>query len=322
VFSTYAQTSRWAEGAFLAVNNEGFVQDNWRITSRLTLDYGVRSCTCDRSTTLRFQLELPAGAVAALTGAAAVRVRVSEQRLSVRRGQPARDGSADRSDAGSNSAPRDRHARAEQRVDHQRRLRSGQGPVAETMYEYPALGWTPRFGAAWDVTGISGSSSRRSGLFYDRSPANTVYGTVNNPAVHRSVTVRYGELQNLSATGLATEAAPALTVWQYDNKYSASTQWNVGVQLALPFASALDVAYAGQHASTRTPPSIINASISGGVSSRQPEPGAGDVADVDRSDDVVRVDESRSRALLSAATPPSTSSSRSGGGRTTRFSSA
>jgi hypothetical protein len=42
VFSTYAQTSRWAEGAFLAVNNEGFVQDNWRITSRLTLDYGVR----------------------------------------------------------------------------------------------------------------------------------------------------------------------------------------------------------------------------------------------------------------------------------------
>src|SRR4030095_10165691 len=83
-------------------------------------------------------------------------------------------------------------------------------------------------------------------LFYDRSPANTVYGTVNNPPFTRSVTVRYGELQNLSATGLATEAAPALTVWEYENKYSASTQWNAGLQLALPFAAALDVAYAGQ----------------------------------------------------------------------------
>src|SRR5262249_21309590 len=28
---------------------------------------------------------------------------------------------------------------------------------------------------------------------------------------------------------------------------SASTQWNAGIQLELPFASALDVAYTGQH---------------------------------------------------------------------------
>jgi hypothetical protein len=86
------------------------------------------------------------------------------------------------------------------------------------------------------------------GLFYDRSPANTVYGTVNNPPFTRNVTVRYGELQNLNATGLTTEAAPALTVWQYDSELSASTQWNVGVQMAVPFSSVLDVAYTGQHA--------------------------------------------------------------------------
>ena len=52
------------------------------------------------------------------------------------------------------------------------------------------------------------------GLFFDRAPANTVYGTVNNPPFTRNVTVRYGELQNLSTTGLATEAPPSLTVWQ------------------------------------------------------------------------------------------------------------
>jgi hypothetical protein len=85
------------------------------------------------------------------------------------------------------------------------------------------------------------------GLFYDRAPANTVYGTVNNPPFTRNVTVRYGELQNMASTGLSTEGAPSLTVWQIDNKLSASTQWNGGVQMMLPFSTALDVAYTGQH---------------------------------------------------------------------------
>ena len=107
---------------------------------------------------------------------------------------------------------------------------------------------TPRVGAAWDVKGNQQFVVRGgAGLFYDRAPANSVYGTVSNPPFTRNVTVRYGELQNMSSTGLATEAPPALTVWQYDNKLAASTQWNLGVQMALPFAAALDVAYAGQH---------------------------------------------------------------------------
>ena len=45
VFSTYTQSSRWAEGAYLAINHEAFIQDNWRVKSRLTLDYGVRFVT-------------------------------------------------------------------------------------------------------------------------------------------------------------------------------------------------------------------------------------------------------------------------------------
>src|SRR4029450_11986493 len=42
VFSTYTQASRWAEGAYLAINHEAFVQDNWRVKPNLTLDYGLR----------------------------------------------------------------------------------------------------------------------------------------------------------------------------------------------------------------------------------------------------------------------------------------
>src|SRR4029453_4404318 len=42
VFSSYAQLSRWGEGAFTAINHEAFIQDNWKVSRRLTLDYGLR----------------------------------------------------------------------------------------------------------------------------------------------------------------------------------------------------------------------------------------------------------------------------------------
>jgi hypothetical protein len=123
----------------------------------------------------------------------------------------------------------------------------GQG-IADTNYEYPKLAVAPRLGAAWDVSNKQTFVVRGSaGLFFDRPPAQNVYNTVNNPPFSRNVTVRYGQLQDLSSAGLTTEAPPTLVVWQYDEPLPASAQWNAGVQVALPHSTALDVAYTGQH---------------------------------------------------------------------------
>ena len=40
---------------------------------------------------------------------------------------------------------------------------------------------------------------------------------------------------------------PQLVTFQYDAKVPASWQWQVGVQMALPWASSLDVSYVGNH---------------------------------------------------------------------------
>ena len=250
VFSTYAQTSRWAEGAFLAVNHEAFVQDNWRIGRRLTLDYGVRFVHMRpqydaygfSSNFLPDQYKASAAPRLYVAGCAN---NVYPCTAANRRAMDPATGQM----LGANSALAIGTLVPGSGTLTNGLFASGEGPVAETMYTYPAIGWTPRFGAAWDVRGNQKLIVRGgAGLFYDRAPANTVYGTVNNPPFTRNVTVRYGQLQNLNATGLATEAAPALTVWQYDNEYSASTQWNVGMQMALPFSSSFDLAYTGQHA--------------------------------------------------------------------------
>ena len=42
VFSSYNQFSKYVEGSYVYNNTEGYVQDNWKVTSRWTLDYGVR----------------------------------------------------------------------------------------------------------------------------------------------------------------------------------------------------------------------------------------------------------------------------------------
>ena len=322
VFSTYSQTSRWAEGAYLAVNHEAFVQDNWRFSNRLTLDYGVRFVH------MRPQYDAYGYSSNFLpeewTSAQAPRLYVAGCSTNVypcaaanRRAMDPVTGQM----LGPNSTLAIGTLVPNTGSTTNGLFAAGQGPVAETNHTYPALGVSPRVGAAWDVKGNQQFVVRGgAGLFYDRAPANSVYGTVSNPPFTRNVTVRYGELQNMSSTGLATEAPPALTVWQYDNKLSASTQWNLGVQMTLPFAAALDVAYAGQHSfDTNTGVNINAIDLGTAFLARVSESGAGDLGLVHstrrrRMRRAIRI----SSASI-AATLPSISSSRSAGGRITRF---
>ena len=110
-----------------------------------------------------------------------------------------------------------------------------------------------------------------------------------------------------------------MTVFQYDNKLPASFQWNVGVQMMLPFSSALDVSYTGQH-SFNTQATVNLNTIDLGMAFRPADTRIRRRRPAGVTTSLVE-HERQPGALLSRATQRSTRTSRSGGGRTTRSSS-
>ncbi|MEO8483032.1 MAG: carboxypeptidase-like regulatory domain-containing protein [Acidobacteriota bacterium] len=257
VFSTYSQLSRWGEGAYLAVNHEAFAQDNWRITSRVTLDYGLRFIHQvpqydSYGFSSNFLAEKWSGSAAPALYVAGCSTSTYPCTAANRRATNPLTGQM----LGPNSVLAIGTLVPNTGSSTNGVFPAGQG-IAKTNYTYPSLAVTPRVGAAWDVAGNQRFVVRGgAGLFYDRPPAQNIYNTVNNPPFSRQVTVRYGQLQNLGSAGLTTEAPPSLTVWQYDQNLPASVQWNVGMQTVLPFSAALDVSYTGQH--TYDTPAQVN----------------------------------------------------------------
>ena len=108
--------------------------------------------------------------------------------------------------------------------------------------------FAPRFGMAYDVTGAAAARAARRRRPVLR-PAERQLDLRAGPesADLENVTVRYGAAADARQRRLTTEAPPALNVFEYDSELPSSVQWNGGVQMTLPWAIALDVAYVGQH---------------------------------------------------------------------------
>jgi hypothetical protein len=260
-FSSYTQASKFVEYESTMRNTEFYLQDNWKTTSRLTLDYGMRFVhqqpdhdklgqgsnflpnLWNPSAVPTFYVAGCANGVYPCSGA-------NRQARNPITGQFLGPTS---SAAIGTLVPGTGDSLNGIRQD-------GQGIVKEG-YKWPFLAVAPRVGFAYDLTGDQKVVIRGSGgLFFDRTNANATRAAATNPPNSQTVTLRYGQLQNL-ATGLSISGAPALGgVWEYTPAHlPSSTQWNTGVQLALPWSMALDVSYVGQHAFAQALSTNINA---------------------------------------------------------------
>ena len=150
--------------------------------------------------------------------------------------------------------------------------------IAKTNYTWPTLGFAPRFGAAYDVSGTQRMVVRGGfGMFFDRLNGNTVYNQVGNPPVGISTNVRNGNLQTLGQSGLVTQTPSSMTVFYYDSKLPTSLQWNIGTQMTLPWSSSLDVSYVGSHAYNilGQNPDVNSPDLGVGLSAAEPGSDAG-----------------------------------------------
>lgn len=249
-FSSYLQSTTFVETKAVYTNTEGYLQDNWRVSNRLTIDYGLRLVrqqpphdTMGQASNF-FPERWAAGEAPALyvPGCANGVYPCSGANRQARNPLTGQFLGANTTLAIGTLVPGSGNPT-------NGLIRQGQG-IAHTNFVWPRLALAPRFGFAYDVGGDQRFIVRGgTGIFYDRPNASTTTPAAGNPPTSRNITVRYGQLQTLGADGLTTEGPPALAgLWVYEpDGLPTSVQWNGGMQRILPWAVLVDLAYVGQH---------------------------------------------------------------------------
>ncbi len=247
VFSSYSQLSKYVEGNYIYNNLEGFIQDNWRVNPKLTLDYGVRlvhqqpqyDALGQGVNWLPDKWSLSSAPLYYLAGCATT----APCSGSNRQAKDPRTGQL----LGPNTAVAIGTLVPGSGNFINGLVPSGTDPVPTTTYNWPTLVPAPRFGVAYDVTGKQRIIFRGgAGLYFDRPSGNTIYSQIANPPNELSQTLYYSQFQTMG--GLTTQGAANLNVYQLNSGLPKTWTWNAGVQYMLPFNTMLDVSYVGEHA--------------------------------------------------------------------------
>ena len=252
-FTQYLQQAKFVEGSMIYNNTEFYLQDNWKVNNRLTVDYGMRF-TRQQPQHDQFQQmsnffpeQWSASAAPALyvPGCNNNAVTCSGNALNARNPLTGEivtiPGAANSQSLIATAVPGSGNLF--------NGIRQAGDGISDYSYVWPTLVYGPRFGLAYDVTGAQTMVFRAGGgLFYDRPDGNTIFSIPINPPITSSGDLRNGQLQDLRNPPIGVSA---LRTFQYDAKVPSSVQWNAGVQMALPWASSLDVSYVGQRGFNR-----------------------------------------------------------------------
>ncbi|HEX6466494.1 MAG TPA: hypothetical protein VFZ99_04250, partial [Terriglobales bacterium] len=239
IYRTFTQSSAYINGKYRYTNVEWYAQDTWKLTRKLTLDYGMRfywiqpqydqSLQTSNFLTSSFD---PSKAPRLYQPATQNGQRVAYDPVT---GQYLPAYAIGRIVPGSGNIT-------------DGLMQAGKG-INKYLMQDRGIHYGPRFGFAYDVTGHSNMVVRGGGgMFYDRYQGNIIFDEITNPPTIFQPSLTYGLVNQISSSN-ALLGPPSLSALQYQGKVPTLYSFSLGIQTKLPYSFVLDTAYVGSRSS-------------------------------------------------------------------------
>jgi carboxypeptidase family protein/TonB-dependent receptor-like protein len=252
IYNTYTQANNFPKGLYRYWNIEGYIQDNWKVTHKLTLDYGLRLSYYEPQYDARIQTGV-------LNPTEYDPAKASRLYVPVCIGAPPCAGGANRraADPALNLALGQATLANTLPSNYIGAFVPGTGDIANGMglasegyprggFDSRGIQWGPRFGFAYDLTGDGKTIIRGGGgISYDRVQGNVAFDQIANPPVVLQPQLLFGRLSDLTPGQTGLLAPSSVFGYAREGKLPTIYSMSLSIQRDIGFNTVVDVAYVG-----------------------------------------------------------------------------
>ncbi len=238
VYNTFSQASAYLNGMYRYWNIEQYVQDTWKITHNVTLDYGLRAAWYQP----QYDASLQASTFLPSQYSAANAPRLYQSAIN-----PATKARAAYDPATNTYLPTFDIGLEVPGTGNpfQAICQAKTCPSGKYLFPNRGIQWGPRFGVAWDITGKQSLVFRAgSGIYYDRIQGNRIFDSLGNPPEAITPTLNQNLVSTIDPKNVLLGPS-AIATADPTGKVPTTYQYQASIQARLPLQTIMDVAYVG-----------------------------------------------------------------------------